>query len=283
MFERFATGWELTKQSIRVLRLDKELLLFPLCSGIACTIVLASFALPLWFSGALEAAEKAPEGLSQNVLTYVVLFAFYFVNYFVIIFFNSALVGCAIIRLKGGDPTVSDGFGAAMARLPQIAAWALVAATVGLILKAIESRSERVGQIVTSLIGMAWSITTFFVVPVIVIEKAGPVEAIKRSVAIMRKAWGESLTANFGIGFITFLLTLIGLVPLAAGVFLLSSGVPAIGVLLIAIAIIWVLAVSLISSALGSIILAALYIYAAEDKVPNEFDSSLIRGAFAKK
>ncbi len=283
MFERLATGWELAKQSVRVLRLDKELLLFPVMSGIACLFVLASFAVPLWWSGALEAVENDQGGLTENALSYVVLFAFYFVNYFIIIFFNSALVGCAIIRLKGGDPTVSDGFGAAMARLPQIAGWALVAATVGLILRAIESRSERVGQIVSGLLGMAWSITTFFVVPVIVIEKTGPIEAVKRSVTIMKKAWGESLAANFGIGLITFLLCLLALIPVGLGVAAMSSGIMAIGIFLVALGIIWVLLVSLISSALGTIILAALYAYAAEGQIPKEFDSSLVKHAFASK
>ncbi len=282
MIERLATGWELAKQSVRVLRMDKELLVFPLLSGIACMLVLASFAIPLFLSGALEAAEDNQD-LAQNALTYVILFAFYFINYFVIIFFNSALVGCAIIRLKGGDPTVRDGFGAAAARLPQIAAWAFVAASVGLILRAIESRSERVGQIVSGLLGMAWSITTFFVVPVIVIEKTGPIEAIKRSVSIMKNTWGESLAAKFGIGFITFLLTLVGLIPLGFGVYLASSGMAAIGIALIVVGGLWVLLVSLVASALGSIILAALYIYAAEGQIPNEFDSSLIKTAFAPK
>ena len=283
MFERLATGWELAKQSVRVLKLDKELLLFPVLSGIACTIVLASFAIPIILTGGLEAAESNPQATSQNPLAYVVLFAFYFVNYFVIIFFNSALVGCAIIRLKGGDPTVSDGFSAAMARLPQIAAWAAVAATVGLILKAIESRSERVGQIVAGLLGMAWSITTFFVVPVIVIEKTGPIDAIKRSASIMKQAWGESLAAKFGIGVITFLLCLVGFVPIAIGFGLVSNGMTVLGIVAIVVGILWVLAVSLISSALTSIILAALYIYAAEGKVPNEFDASLMKTAFGAK
>lgn len=202
MFERLSTGWELAKQSIGVLKLDKELLLFPVFSGIACLIVLTTFAVPLFLSGLLDDIGNQQQEAStmQNVVMSVLLFLFYFVNYFVIIFFNSALVGCAIIRLKGGDPTVRDGIGAAMARLPQIAAWALVAATVGLILKAIESRSERVGQIVASLLGMAWSITTFFVVPILVVEKTGPIDAVKRSVGIMKKAWGNRLPRMLALG-----------------------------------------------------------------------------------
>ena len=246
MFDRLATGWQLAKQSFNVLKLDKELLMFPLLSGIACIIVTATFAIPVFFSGMLEnlGNEQAGEagGIAQNVLLYVLMFLFYFVSYFVIIFFNSALVACAIIRLKGGDPVLRDGFGAAMARLPQIAGWALVAASVGMILKIIESRSQRFGQIVSGLLGMAWSITTFFVIPVLVVEKAGPVEAA---------ALGAQMTV-------------LGIALIVVGVFLL-------------------LAVTLISSALGTIMLAALYIYAEEGQVPGGFDAGMIQQAFATK
>lgn len=283
MFERIATGWELAKQSFQVLRLDKELLLFPIFSTIACVLVMATFAVPIFFSGMLEnMGQDGEAGQGTQILFYVIAFLFYFANYFVIIFFNSALVGCAIIRLKGGDPVVSDGIGAAMARLPQIAAWALVSATVGLILKAIESRSERVGAIVANLIGMAWSITTFFVVPILVVEKAGPIEAVKRSVGLMKKAWGESLTANFGIGLITFLVSLLAILPVMGGIAMMSVS-PVIGGLLIALGVLWVLVVSLISSAVGSILLAALYIFASEGKMPEHYDSALIQRAFAPK
>ena len=214
---------------------------------------------------------------------YVGTFLFYFVNYFIVIFFNSALVACAVIRLKGGDPTVSDGFGAALARLPQIAGWALVSATVGLILKAIESNSERFGEIVSGLMGMAWSITTFFVIPVLVIEGVGPIESVKRSLAIMRQSWGESLGANWGIGFIVFLMMLVSVLPIILGVFLLQSAGGIVGGGLILLGILMLLAVSLISSALNSIILAALYIYAAEGKIPNGFDPHMIQTAFSHK
>ena len=287
MFDRFATGWQLAKQSFNVLKLDKELLMFPLLSGIACITVTASFGIPIFYSGMLEnlgneqAADAA--GTLKTSLFYLLMFLFYFVNYFVIIFFNSALVACAIIRLKGGDPILSDGFGAAMARLPQIAGWALVAASVGMILKIIESRSERVGRLVTGFLGMAWSITTFFVIPVLVVEKAGPIDAVKRSVGIMKKTWGESLTANFGIGLVTFLVSLLAILPIVAGFAAVSAQMTVLGIALIAVGAFLLLVVSLISSALGTIMLAALYIYAEEGTVAGGYDTKLIQRAFAPK
>lgn len=277
-------------QSAKVLQQDKQLLLFPLLSGVACLAVMASFALPVYFSGAIDSVVqregqevKVNADIIQNVMFYVVTFLFYFITYFIVIFFNSALVACAIIRLKGGAPTLQDGIGAAMDRLPQIAGWALVAASVGLILKAIESRSEKVGQIVAAVLGMAWSVTTFFVVPILVVEKTGPIDAVKRSVSIMGKTWGESLSANFGIGFITFIGMVLGMIPVFCGGFLMASGMTALGIVLIGLGIVLLLLTTLVSSALNSILLAALYIYAEEGRAPGGFDSNRISGAFATK
>ena len=67
------------------------------------------------------------------------------------------------MRLEGKDPTVADGFRAAFNRLHNIFGWALVSATVGLILRIIEDRSEKIGRIVSGLLGMAWTADTIFV------------------------------------------------------------------------------------------------------------------------
>ncbi|MCH9656908.1 MAG: hypothetical protein K0U86_01345 [Planctomycetes bacterium] len=282
MFSRISNGWALTKQSFRVLMLDKELLLFPIMSGISCLLVLVSFALPLWNSKYASVVMNDQQ-VPQDPVAYIILFAFYFVNFFVIIFFNSALMACAIIRLKGGNPTVGDGFRAAMNRLPQIAGWALVSATVGFILKMIESRSEKIGQLVAGLLGMAWSITTYFVIPVLVVEQKSPFEAMKRSVGILRKTWGESLVANFGIGLIVFLIMIPVFLMIVAGGFIIASGNVILGGALIAVGLISILFVSLISTAIHSILIATIYLYAAEDEVPEQFDRSLIEHAFVTK
>jgi hypothetical protein len=280
MFTSLHNGWQIAKQSFRVLKLDKELLLFPLLSGLACLVVMASFALPLWATGQFQAVQNNAGQMKESPLTWVVLFLFYFANYFVIVFFNSALIACAIIRFKGGDPTVSDGLGAAMSRLPQIAGWALVSATVGLILRAIESRSERVGQIVAGLLGMAWSAATYFVVPVLVVEQLGPVAAVKRSFAILRRAWGEALTANFGIGIIIFVAYLIAVVPAMLGLMTGHAALAAVGIA--ATVVLWIV-IALISSALQAIAIGAIYLYAAEGTVPGYFDEDLLRSAFRRK
>ena len=229
MFDRISNGWTLAKQSWRVLMLDKELLLFPLISGISCLMVLASFAVPLYSTRYFQTVMDDGGQVTQDPVAWIILFAFYFANYFVIVFFNTALIACAIIRFRGGDPTVMDGLRAASSRLPQILAWALVSATVGIILRGIESYSEKAGAFAAALLGGAWSIATYFVVPVLVVEKVDPLNAVKRSFAVLRKTWGESLSANFGIGIITFLGMLLAMVPLVLGGMALARGMTAAG------------------------------------------------------
>lgn len=279
MFDKLANGWELMKASGRVLRLDKELLVFPLLSGLACLVVMGSFALPLFISGAFTIDRNAGQ-VTHNPLAYVLLFAFYFCNYFVIVFFNSALIACAIIRFNGGDPTLGDGLQAASSRLPQILGWSLVSATVGFILKMIESRSEKLGTFVAGLLGLAWSVATFFVVPVIVVEKLGPIDAIRRSGAILRRSWGESFVANQGIGLFVFLFGLLACIPAILG---LISHVPALMIAGVAVTVVAMLVLAAVSAALHSILLAAIYVFAADGRVPDAFDGASLHNAFARR
>ena len=282
MFARLSNGWELAQQSFRVLMLDKELLLFPVLSGLACLLVLVSFAVPLWNTGYVSTVLEE-QTVPEDPLTYVILFAFYFVNYSVIVFFNSALIACAIIRFRGGNPTLADGLRAAMSCLPQILGWAAVSATVGVILRVIESRSERFGEIVSGLLGMAWTIVTYFVVPILVVERVGPIEATRRSMSIMRRTWGEALTANFGIGIITFLAFLVALIPLVGGIFAWAAGTIYFAIPLCVVGVVLLLLVGLVSSAVDAILIGSLYLYAADGIVPQNFDGHLLRQAFARR
>ena len=167
-----------------------------------------------------------------------------------------------------------------MARLPQILAWSLVTATVGFVLKIIESRSARIGEIVSGLLGLAWSVATFFVVPAIVVEKAGPFDAIRRSTAILRRSWGEAFVANQGIGFFVFLFMLAACVPAGLGFLAGSATAIAIGV---AVTVVLMIGISIISAALHTILLGALYVFAAEGRVPQAFDGAVLRSSFARR
>src|SRR5574340_688164 len=158
MFSTLGRTWDLTKQSFAVLRDDKALVLFPIIGAISAIAVSATFLIALAGSGVLPVLARG----QGEAGAYLILFIFYYINYFVIIFFNSALVACASLRLGGGSPAVSDGLRIAALRLGRIALWALVASTVGLILQIIENRAEKVGRFIAGLLGMAWTLITYF-------------------------------------------------------------------------------------------------------------------------
>jgi hypothetical protein len=276
---RIRGAWLLAKQSWRVLMLDKELLVFPLLSGIACLLVLASFVGGVFATGNFD-SEKA----QGDAVLWGMSFLYYFVNFFVIVYFNSALVACAMIRFQGGNPTVADGLRAAKARLPQILAWALLAASVGVVLRAIQERVPLAGRIIIALVGAAWTIATYFIVPVLVVEKLGPFDAFKRSATLMKQTWGETLVSHAGIGAATGLISflgvlLIGIASVALAVAASSIGVAIAGAVLI---VAFLVLAALVSSALSTIVLSALYLYAAEKKVPQAFDG-VAQFAFAPK
>lgn len=289
MFRTFQNSWELLGSSVHVLSRDKELLIFPVVSGIAMMIVLGSFGTGAWMFGwldraAFERLEDPEQSLfvAENLPVLAALFGFYFLNYLVITYFNSALIGAAYIRLNGGDPTVADGFAAANRVIGPIIGYSLIAATVGLILKALESKSENwIARIVIGLIGYAWSLIVFLVVPVLVIERAGPVTAIKRSASLLRNSWGEQIVANVGFGFISFLFALIGFAIIAGGAYLtfgLNAGVW-VFVTACGIAVLYWLLLGVVMSALQGIYVAALYAY-ANDKPVDLISHDLLRNSF---
>jgi hypothetical protein len=281
MFSRLSASWDLACSSWRVLRTDKKLIVFPILSGLGCLLVLASFVLPFalrpqWLEWAGQVVQ---EGRQPPWWVYAVAFAYYFCTYFVIIFCNAALVTCALIRFNGGTPTLADGLAAACRRLPQIVAWALVSATVGLLLKVLENAHEKLGRIISAILGTAWSVMTYFVVPVLVVEQVGPLHAIGRSLSILRRTWGEALVGKLGLGLFLFLLTLPGILLLVAGV-VLAPHVFALGVALAAGAFLYFVALSAVGSALNGIFVGALYQYAAQGKVPDGFDDRVMARAF---
>lgn len=279
MFGKISYTWEAMGASWQVLKRNKKLLVFPLISGIACIIIFASFAIPIFLADAWQPPAQNAEPI-QQVIYYGTLFAFYLCNYFVITFFNSAVVGAAVQELSGQEATLGSALKSATNRLPQIFGWSLVAATVGLILRAIEEHSERVGQFVTAILGAVWTATTFMVVPVLVVEGKGPIDAFKRSASLLTKTWGEQLVSNFSFGIIFLLLAIPGIILIVVG-FALGGAIG--GIVAISLAVIYFIVLSLVQTALQSIFQAVLYLYSERGEVPADFNGGMLRGAMDPK
>lgn len=273
MFEKFSRSWELVKASAGVLRSDKELMLFPLISGAATLVVMATFLIPVF---ALRIFEQGI-GVGGAVLG----FLFYFCQYSVIIFFNCALVGAAMIRLDGGDPSLRDGFDAARSRLPSILGYAAIAATVGVFLQALKNKDNNfIVRLIGSGLGAAWTLATFLVVPVLVSRDIGPIDALKESVALLKRTWGENAIGNVGMGaafgLITFLFLLVG-----AGMTFAAYQVSlALAIGVGALFLLGVLLLGIYQAALSGVYSAALYRYAVSHEAPAAFRGAMLEDAF---
>ena len=274
MFDKFSRSWDMVKASAAVLRSDRELMLFPVLSGLATLLVLATFALPTL------ALRLFSDGF--GVAGALMGFAFYFCTYSVMIFFNCALVGAAMIRLEGGDPTLADGFAAARARLGAIFGYAAIAATVGVLLQAMKRKDNNViVRMIGSGLGMAWTLATFLVVPVLVSRDIGPVDALKQSVDLLKRTWGENAVGQVGIGaafgLLSFGAVLVSVVLVVLAAQLSMALAIAVGVA----CLVGVLLLAVYQAALTGIYSAVLYRYAVAQEVPEAFRGTDIAHAFA--
>ena len=275
MFRTIGHTFELMKMSWGVLQKDRELILFPILSGIGLIVMLGMFLGVAAGTGTLDRLDAASEVGTDAAepVDYLLALALYAGSSFVVIFFNAALIAAALERLRGGDPNIGSGLRAAASHLPAIIGWALIAGTVGLLLQMLRNRTDNmIARIAIGLVGGAWAYMTFFVVPVLVSEGMGPIGAIKRSGSLFRATWGRQAASSFGFGIVYILAMLIAVVPAV----LLAMVTPIAGIALGAITI--PVAIGTVQ-AMEGIFKAALYEFALGES-PLEFDRNTLSSAY---
>ena len=274
---RIRNTFELAKLSWGVLKKDRELLVIPILSF----LVSAALLIPLAFvvfatasteSGGVDEASANPAMLLLGIVAALGLSV-------ISVFFNGALVAGAHERLAGGDPTVGSAIRKAFSRIPGLVPWAILTATVGLILRALRERAGWLGQFAINMIGLAWEVATFLVVPAIVIDGKGAVEGLKTSGALLKSTWGENLAARVGFGLLGFVAMLPALLLIV--VFASLGGV---GLIVgIAIGVVWIAVVVVVMTALNAVFQAALYLYATSGMAPSGFEGSSIGQSFSRR
>ncbi len=290
MFDKITRSWSMTMQAWSVLRNEKQLMVFPVISTVLTLLVSASFiAPPIIFVAVTQPAwindGAAGMPIEWKAASIVLMFLTYFVTYSIIAFCNAALIACALNSFDGKDASASAGLRIARSRLPQILGWSLINATVGVVIQLLRERAGWIGDKLLGLAGVVWTIATFFVVPVLVVEGVGPITATKRSFEIMRKSWGETLVTQVGVGLIFGLLSfLVLIIPIAGGIawsIAIESFWPA--AIIGAVAFIGAIILTLIASTLKMILVAACYRYASTGEAPYTFERDSLQSMFASK
>jgi Family of unknown function (DUF6159) len=276
--DRISRGWALTKQSWVVLKSDKSLVIFPVLSTLFGLLALVAIWAPVVVARGVFEGRAVDR---HDPLFYIAGGVTAYVSTFIAVFFNVALAACAARSMRGEDTKVGEGISAAVQRIGPILGWTFVAATVGLILRVIRDRVPAVGAIVADLAGAAWSIATYFVIPVIAFEGVGPMPSLKRSSAVVKARWGEGATGAATISIVTFLATiLIVIVGGVGGGALFSIRLLPLGVAVLVATVAAVIVVSFISAALSQIFRVAVYQYAVTGQTPGGFDGQVLQAAF---
>lgn len=290
----FSRSVGLVKASWHVLRQDKELMALPVIATVASAASTAPFvigalvALSADGSSVPDAATSATSTQSgmgaAGWLGIALLFVAYLVGAYVAIFFQSALILAANERMTGGDPTIGSALSAAWANKGRILGWAMISATVSIVLQALQERAGFVGRLVVGAVGLAWTLVTLLVLPVLVIEQVGVKEAFSRSAEAFKRTWGENVVGNGGIGLVSFLA---GLVVLVVGLPFLVLGLNGSSTLLVVLGVVVLvvgfIAVAVFSAALGGVFRTALYRYAMLGEEFGGFTHEQISGAFRSK
>ncbi len=277
---RFKASKLLVRESWLLLKQDKEMIFFPILSVITSLVFLAAVAGVYFFAvlgGNAEAAKNYQASLPVEI---VMLFVVYFATYFITIFFQTGIITIANGRLNNQDLTFADGMKNSFGHIGKIALWSVVAATVGTILRMIAERSRLLGRIIIAILGAAWSILTFFIVPVIIFENLSLKESLKKSASIIKRTWGETIIINVGVGLFFVVLILLGAVVFFLSFF--SHNVTVIIGALILLAV-YIIVLIIISSTLDVIFKLALYRYAESGVAPAGFSGEALNLAFKKK
>ena len=269
---RISNGWTIATNGFKVLKENKQLLIFPILSMVSLFVIVVSFFAAIFGYAGWNIDNLHDPG---RVMYYAIIFLFYIINYFIIVFFNMALVHCTSLYFKGEKATVKQGIEFSKSRIGAIFGWAVFAGIVGGVLKIIQENVGSLGKIITAIIGVVWSVATFFVVPVIAYENVGPLQAFKRSSQLMKEKWGESIGAGF-----SFFLIQLGCMAVIAVV---AFAVSAINIIAgIAIAVLGVLILSTVMSAIKTIFISAVYHNVTGDPV-ELYNQQLIDNLFEPK
>ena len=275
-FQRIGRGWKMTKLGMAVVRADPELMVYTLLSAVfsmvtAVAVISGSIGLEAVFGSGDATAQE------EDLVTAAHL-GMAFVGYLVIsvitVFWNAAIIASAYERLTAGtNPSFSYGIKQATKCLPQILVWGVISGTVGMLLKILEGVARDgdspiplriVAGLATFVIGVAWWMATFFIVPILVLERAGVLDGMKESPKLFRETWGEDVGSHIGTGILQGIVILLLVLIVLPLVFLGEAG----GVLAVVIVLLGIGLSVLFFTTVESVNRASLFYYAKTGEIP---------------
>lgn len=290
----------ITKQTWGVIKQNPYMLLFPVFAGIvgliAVLVVAGSGLAILGVSTVTDTVTKAAEDGTQTVDTksavvgIVVLVLAAYLGTLVTQIAMGGLVHCANEELQGRDSSFGAGIGAAFGRLPALLGWAAIQTLVGWLLSMIQGNGGDniivtiLRMLLATLAAVAWSVISFFVLPMIMLRGKGPISGIKESVKLIRSTWGMQIAGSVRIGGLIFLLGVLpGILFVAGGGFLMVADKLALGIPLATLGIIVIMLAQVLVSALRAVFAVALLHFAEDGTAIGPFEVQELQAAVRVK
>ncbi len=290
MWRRYGVSLRLVRSSWSVLRRNSELLFFPLLTVVGASLMLGGLGWSvLWLLGYDIQRVVAAPAWAHTLLTYGWLALAYAVG----IYTNTALVAIVLRLFRGEQPDFGEGWRLATARLPCIFGYALLMATIGMVIRLIFRPAGFLGRllgpglertVVFTFVGLSWHVIPYFVVPVIINEDVRPLDALRRSAGIIRRTWGKDVVVNASV-WLVFAgpLILVGLIASPAVTWATMTLNEWVVTGVVYALLVLLLLTLLFKMAMDGIFSAAVYEYATHGVVVAPFDPDDLRGAFSNR
>lgn len=281
-------GRTVFRQSWAALRRNRQLLVFPMMAIVILTVLALLLLVPVsaWITRILDAGIVTQAQVWAGVGG---VFLFYLVTSFIVIFLNAALIGASLKLIAGETATVGDGFKLALSHLGVIFSFALISATLGVLIRLLVRSAGKGDNIIVKIVALligstvagAWTLAVFFAIPVMVAEDLGVRAALKRGVALFQRTWGERFTGDVALGGFSCLLQILMLIVGGSLAALGSAGgTTALVVLGLLIIVIGTIVIDVLYRAVNGVFQASLYHFAVTGSAGAFLDAQLAKEAF---
>jgi hypothetical protein len=282
---RLKRGWLILRQGGRIVKADKTLFIYPVLSMVLSLATLLLLLLIVIFTPAhIFLGDSNYNGDSAlKPAAYVLFFVFYVLLYAIANFYGAALAAQVLDGFHGKNQGHKTYFAIARSKFGTLFLYAVIQATVGIILDYIAERFKLIGRIVARLLGTAWTLATTFTLPIIITSNDSAPAAIKKSAKLFTSTWGETIAARGSLGIIIFVVNIV-LIPLYIGLIVVGAILGSWGIIAaIALIILFDLALGLLSFTITQVTNTGLYYYATTQQIPPSFSPELLQSLLVQK
>ena len=289
----FSRGLGLFKQSSAVLRQNRSLIWLPIISVSSLLLLLAAIITSTYFTyGATRSA--ALWNAYPSITIFVGFTVLFFILTTISTFFDVALLFAVNELFDGRSTTLKESLAFAWSRRGKVATWSAFSVAATMISNQIESKVGWLGKLGFLALGIAWSLVSFIILPVFILEGVGIKEAVQRGYGYFKRTWGTNVYGNVRVGVFLLVIAIaayfIGAaLSTATGAFLFfvvhlsdaTAGMYAISFQVLLV--LFLIGLGFYGTVLTRIFQVALYRYASRGEITSYYSSEFLEEAYIER